>query len=58
MPEHHQKVALTRFIAVSAVLSKLGTGISFSLALKEVTKSPPLTADGRKIRCSERTLRR
>jgi transposase InsO family protein len=58
MPEHHQKVALTRFIAVSAVLSKLGTGISFSLALREVTKSPPLTADGRKIRCSERTLRR
>lgn len=58
MTEHHQKVALTRFAAVSALLSKLGTGISFSAALKEVTKSPPLAEDGRKIRFSERTLRR
>lgn len=58
MPEHHQKVALTRFIAVSAVLAKLETGESFSRALKQVTMSPPLAADGRKVSFSERTLRR
>jgi putative transposase len=58
MPNHHQKVALRRFIVVSAVLSRLETGISFSAALREIARSPPLTEDGSKTRCSERTLRR
>ena len=58
MPEHHHETALIRFLAVSAVLSKLEAGIGFSSVLREVTKSPPQAADGRKIRFSERTLRR
>ena len=58
MSENRKSIALVRYSAVSLVLAKVRAGMTFSLALAEVAKTPLIDDRGRRVSASVRTLQR
>ena len=58
MPDMPSDTQITRYAAVAQVLAKIAAGMTFSRAIRAVSKSELRDLNGRRIRVSVRTLQR
>lgn len=58
MPKTPLDTSISRYAAVALVLAKVAAGMTFSRAVRQVTKSPIRHVDGTSLRLSVRTLQR